>query len=189
MEGKTPSDTSSRHIAAELLFQVFQFLCQRFGISKDQLTEVRHFSEVPRQWQAVQLAEYPVEVAYSDPLPSSPEVESGNTWEKFAVLKIGPIGSIVEDGSNALSLIGIVEILAGPYNAPILEEDSPAGSWDIRPDSLNSLSRVSVGEPYALVAFAALAGISMLLLKTKASGTLALPDIDLNKILGGSAQE
>ena len=172
MTEKIPNDSkdvSSRHVAAELLFQVFQFLCQRFGVGKDQLTNIRHFSDVPRTWQGVRLAEHPVEIAYSDPLPSSLAVEPGNTWEKFAVLKIGPIGSVIEDESDVLLLTGVVEILAGPYNAPILEEDSPADSWDIRVDSLNCLSQVSVGEPYALVAFTALAGISALLLKSKAT--------------------
>lgn len=180
------SNAPSCHPATALLLQVFQFLCERFGVDKEVHNQTSHFSDVPREWYIVRLRCQPVEIAFSHPLSDAPGVDPGQTWEKYAVLKIGELGSLFAEEGQEMNIYPFVEILAGPFLTPHYLERSSEREWDIRPDSFNELSRLSVGSPAALVAYTCLAGISTLMLQIKELGVdHVLSNINLNQLPGG----
>lgn len=148
-----------RPAVARLLLSTFHFLGRRFGVVERQTETHHHLSAViPRIWEVVRLASYPVELGYSDPI-NPPDV-SGDSWERYAVLRIGCIGSILND-PQIQPVPEVVEILAGAYRPDFLNP-APASptSWDIRPDSFSCISRHRIDQPFILVAYVALAAIS-----------------------------
>ncbi len=177
-----------RHRLASILLSAFLFLRREYGVMEEISEQTFHFGDTPRTWYLLRLKDWPVELAYSDALPMSQDEDGdlGNTWEVYAVLRIGPVGCLFEDAQESQLQHypqSWVEILAGPIKAGMFGHPSP-DSWDIQLDNHNELPRHSLGEPHLLIAFRALATISACLLDVKvARGELAMPAQKLLQLL------